>query len=89
MAAYLAGGVQRGIRDISQELRISEKEALGHLEHIARSGAHGGRRLTITPASCNSCGYVFKKRQRLGKPGRCPVCKGEDISPPSYGLTAR
>ncbi len=72
----------RTLRDISQELRISEKEALGHLEHIAL--AKGPGRLEIEPSECNSCGYVFRKRGKLGKPGRCPVCKGESISRPRY-----
>jgi len=78
---FLSGG-PRTLRDISQELRISEKDALGHLEHIARARVHG--RLEMEPAECNSCGYVFKKRERLGKPGRCPVCRSESISQPRY-----
>jgi transcriptional regulator len=78
---FLMGG-PRTLRDISQELRISEKEALGHLEHIARARGHG--RLGMDPAQCNSCGYEFRKRGRLGKPGRCPVCKSESISQPRY-----
>jgi predicted Zn-ribbon and HTH transcriptional regulator len=27
---------------------------------------------------------VFRKRDRLKAPGRCPVCKGESISDPSF-----
>ncbi|HEX9860288.1 MAG TPA: transcriptional regulator [Nitrospirota bacterium] len=81
---YLKGG-ERSIRDISQELRISEKEALDHLEHIALARG-GDERLVVTPSECGSCGYVFKKRERLGKPGRCPVCKGEKISQPLYRM---
>lgn len=72
----------RTLRDISQELRISEKEALDHLEHIAL--AKGAGRLAVEPSECNACGYVFNKRSRLGKPGRCPVCKSESISRPRY-----
>jgi hypothetical protein len=73
------------LRDISQELRISEKEALDHLEHINKSKSAG--KMTIDPAVCSLCGFVFKQRQRLGKPGRCPECKGGSISPPRYSLT--
>lgn len=83
---YLRDG-PRSLREISQELRISEDEAEGHLEHLART--KGGERLTLTPAECLSCGYVFRKRQRVGKPSRCPVCRGEHVSSPLYSVSAR
>jgi len=70
------------LRDLSQELRISEKDALGHLEHIRKARSAG--RLVVEPSECNLCGYVFKERQRLGKPGRCPKCKGGSITAPRY-----
>ncbi len=73
-----------GLREISQLLRISEKEALDHLQHIAQS-AHP-KRLKMEPAACRQCGFVFKKRDRLNTPSRCPLCKGESISPPRYHI---
>lgn len=72
------------LRGISQTLRISEKEVLGHLEHIARS-VHP-RKLVVEPAACLSCGFVFKKRERFSAPSRCPICKSESISPPLYRI---
>ena len=72
------------LREISQRFGIKEREALDHLEHIARS-AHPGR-LTIEPALCRECGFSFKKRERLKPPGRCPLCKSESISPPRYKI---
>jgi predicted Zn-ribbon and HTH transcriptional regulator len=81
---YLRGG-HRGLREISQELRISEKEAIDHLEHLARSKADG-ERLTLVPARCISCGYIFSKRRRMGRPGRCPVCRAEHIVGPLYTI---
>lgn len=83
---YLRDG-PRSLRDISQELRISEKEALDHLEHIALAkGTEAEGRLVVEPSECTSCGYVFRKRERLGKPSRCPVCKGEKITTPLYSF---
>ncbi len=84
---YLQGG-ERSVREISQELRISERDAIGHLEHLARAKS-GEMRLTLLPARCLSCGYTFNKRSRLKKPGRCPVCKGEHISGPLYTLSGK
>jgi len=80
---YLQGG-ERSLREISQELRISEKEALDHLGHIAK--AKSPVKLIITPARCGACGFTFEKRKRLGKPSRCPVCKGEHVTGPRYRM---
>jgi predicted Zn-ribbon and HTH transcriptional regulator len=82
------------VREISQEVRLSEKEVLDHLRHIAAAGGSGGaggakgaakgRRFEIIPSECFSCGFSFAKRKRPGRPGRCPVCKSERISEPRY-----
>jgi predicted Zn-ribbon and HTH transcriptional regulator len=75
------------LRDLSQIFRIREKEALEHLQHIARS-VHP-RRLTMEPASCRRCGFVFKKRERFSSPSRCPLCKSESVAPPRYHIPGR
>jgi predicted Zn-ribbon and HTH transcriptional regulator len=75
------------LREISQMFRIREKEALDHLQHIARS-VHRGR-FTMEPAGCNRCGFLFKKRDRLSTPSRCPLCKSESIFPPRFGIKER
>lgn len=73
-------------KDISSQVKITEKEAYEHLEHIRKSlvGVHG--LLIITPAACRKCGFVFKKRERLKKPGRCPVCHNEAIEAPGFSI---
>jgi predicted Zn-ribbon and HTH transcriptional regulator len=71
-------------RLISQKLHISEKEAYDHLPHIERSVTAAGKRFFITPAACNTCGYIFKSRKKPTKPGRCPKCKNERIEPPGF-----
>lgn len=68
-----------GVRDLSQALGIREKDVTAHLEHIQRSVAGQGRRLDMTPCECLSCGYVFKDRNRVKKPGRCPKCRNSHI----------
>lgn len=72
------------LREISKLFRIPEKEALDHLRHIAKS-AHP-KKLSLDPAQCKRCGFIFKKRDRLSTPSRCPICRHESISPPRYQI---
>ena len=71
-------------KEISAAIRRPEKEIGNHLEHLRKSLHAEGCRLTQVPAECRGCGFVFRKRDRLKAPGRCPVCKGESISDPSF-----
>jgi transcriptional regulator len=73
-------------KEISGEVHISEKDVYDHLEHIARSTHKTGHHLTVISAECTKCGFVFKKRERLKKPGRCPVCHGEKIQEPLFAI---
>ena len=76
-------------RQISAEVGIPEREAYAHMPHVKRSVARLGGRLAVTPAECRQCGYVFRKRERPNRPGRCPVCRGESISEPLFAVLAR
>ena len=72
--------------DISGMVGIPEKEVAGHLEHIRASLHRAGRGLVVRPAECVKCGFVFEKRERLTRPGKCPVCKGESIHAPLFSI---
>ena len=73
-------------RDISGEVRISEKEVLNNLQYIQKSLSKEKSQLRIIPAECKKCGFVFKKRERFKKPGKCPVCRGEMIKEPLFSV---
>jgi transcriptional regulator len=73
-------------KEISAGVRIPEKEVYFHLDHIQKTMTRKERRLVVTPASCLKCGFVFKKRERLTKPGRCPVCHGELVEEPLFSI---
>jgi predicted Zn-ribbon and HTH transcriptional regulator len=73
-------------KEISASVRIPEKEVYGHLDHIHKTMTRRDRHLVVTPAQCLKCGFVFKKRERLTKPGRCPVCHGELIEEPLFSI---
>jgi predicted Zn-ribbon and HTH transcriptional regulator len=71
----ILGDGEMGVRDISQTVGISEKLVYEHLEHIVRSLSAKGKQLSVDPYKCLVCGYIFKDRKRVRRPGRCPKCK--------------
>ena len=77
---------QHGAKDISQRLKIREKEVYEHLSHIKHSAAAQKKKLVVTPAKCLECAYVFESRNRFTSPGRCPRCRGEHIEDPKYRI---
>ncbi|MEA3358956.1 MAG: transcriptional regulator [Thermodesulfobacteriota bacterium] len=74
-------------REISQAIGIKEKEVYDHLGHVSRSISAQNKMLTILPAQCLSCGYVFKNRKRFTRPSRCPRCKNSHIETPKYRIS--
>ncbi len=74
--------------DLSGMARIREKDVAEHLEHLDRSLVHSGERLVVEPATCLSCGFVFRERRRLTRPGSCPQCRGTRIDPPAFRIEA-
>ena len=71
-------------RQMSAELRIPEREIYDHLEHIRKSMHTGTYRLVVQSAMCEKCGFTFRKRERLKRPGRCPMCRSESIAEPLF-----
>jgi transcriptional regulator len=76
-------------RDISQRLGISEKEVAAHMQHLDKSLRSEGNCVQIEAASCVECGYSFRKRSRMTRPGACPVCGGRRIAPPAFRIARR
>jgi len=74
--------------ELSQLLSQSEKEVVDHLTHLARAPGPG-RRFQIIPAVCKNCGFVFRKRDRLTRPSRCPLCQQQSISRPRFALVEK
>jgi predicted Zn-ribbon and HTH transcriptional regulator len=74
-------------KDISADVRISEKEIYEHLEHIQRTLNKSEHIFILAPAVCKKCSFVFRKRDRLKKPGKCPVCRSELIQEPLFSIS--
>lgn len=72
--------------DISKAVRVPEKDVYRHLAHIEKSVAGSGGRLSFSPCTCRACGFSFKARQRLTRPGRCPRCRESRIDHPVFRI---
>ena len=73
-------------KDLSQFTHIPEKDVCDHLEHIRKTLNKNNRHLETTPAQCEKCGFVYKKRDRFSKPGKCPLCHSSLIFPPRFHI---
>jgi transcriptional regulator len=73
-------------RELSAATSLREREVVAHLEHVARSLAHGEAELKIEPPRCLDCGFAFKKRERANRASRCPRCKSERLHAPRFWI---
>ncbi len=86
LEAELSAAPETGLtaRELSARVGISEKDVAGHLEHLEKSLKAGGAALTVLPAECLACGFVFRDRKRLSRPGSCPECRATRVDPPAF-----
>jgi len=82
----LLEGKTLSVKELSPEVSASEKEVYDHLEHIRMKK---DIQLVVTASECRKCGYAFRKRERLKKPGKCPICKKESITEPLFSIRKR
>jgi transcriptional regulator len=73
-------------RELSERVGVREKDVADHLAHLARSAVRRGERLVVEPAACVACGFVFRDRTRLARPGSCPSCRSTRIDPPAFRI---
>lgn len=71
-------------KQLSMRLGVPERDIAQHLLHLDKSIRRDGERLEVAPATCLSCGFVFRKRDRLTRPTGCPMCRGERIDAPRF-----
>lgn len=89
MREALADALRRApatARELSVEVGVRERDVPEHLAHLARSLEARGEALHVEPAACVACGYVFRKRDRLGRPSACPACRSTRIDPPVFSV---
>jgi len=62
------------------------REIIEDLEHVFKTAKMLGLRMVAQSAQCNSCGFVFKEREKLRTPSKCPECRSEDIKEPVFRI---
>jgi predicted Zn-ribbon and HTH transcriptional regulator len=72
--------------ELSGLVGVREKDVATHLAHIDRTLRRQGEGLEMEPAACLACDFVFKKRDRLTRPARCPICNSERVTPPRFRI---
>jgi predicted Zn-ribbon and HTH transcriptional regulator len=68
----------RTASSLARELGFDRRDIEAELRHAVRSARAEGHHLTIEPARCKDCGFLFSA-DKLTKPGRCPSCKGSRV----------
>lgn len=71
-------------QQLANYFQTTLKEILEDLEHIQKSIKP--KKLKIAPAYCRKCNFVFKERDKISKPGKCPRCKSEWIEAQMFGI---
>jgi len=75
--------------ELAQRLGIPERQVEDHLAHVVKTvGRNRDKRFILEPSGCQHCGFVFRDRTKLTKPGRCPRCRSEGLTAPRYGIDA-
>ena len=72
--------------EISVRASVQERDVAEHLRHLEHSLTHQGEQLQTCAPHCIKCGFEFTQRERHSRPSRCPRCKSERISPPSFQI---
>lgn len=73
------------LKNLAHMYNATVSEIENDLKHIALS-ARPDYKLCITPASCKKCGFLFRHRERINPPSKCPRCRSERIEPPLFSL---
>lgn len=74
-------GEPRTVSSLARELGVTRRDVEDDLQHLILSARAAGHRITVQPARCKSCGFVFGE-DRLTKPGKCPACRQTRVYEP-------
>lgn len=73
------------VAELARVEGIRPREVEEELDHVFRTVRRAGGRVVVDPARCRKCGFEFDART-LGRPSRCPGCRGTWIAEARIGL---
>jgi predicted Zn-ribbon and HTH transcriptional regulator len=77
-------------QQIAAIVKISERLIEEHLGHIMKTVARDrSLRFVLQPSECKECEFVFRDRNRLTRPSRCPRCRSESLTDPRFSIERR
>jgi transcriptional regulator len=71
----------RTLSSVAHDLGLTRPQVEDHVRHLLKTARAAGRKVTVEPARCRSCGFVFEAT-KITKPGKCPECRGTRIFEP-------
>ena len=74
-------GEPRTVSSLARELGVTRRDIEDDLQHLILSARTAGYRITVQPARCKSCDFVFGE-DKLTKPGKCPACRQTRVYEP-------
>lgn len=75
------------VAQIARQVRERPGAVESDLVHLLKSIQHTEYTAVIEPALCRKCGFEFDTG-KLGKPSKCPECKGTWIQEPRVSIRA-
>ena len=71
--------------ELAERFDITPATAMRHLEHVSRSVDSSAETFLVAPPTCRECGFD-RFDELLNRPSRCPECKSESVTEPSYAI---
>jgi predicted Zn-ribbon and HTH transcriptional regulator len=68
----------RSVSSLARALGVPRADVEDDLRHVIRTARATGYTVRLLPARCKACGFEFGE-DKLGKPGKCPACRGSRI----------
>ncbi len=70
------------VQQLADRFQTIPPDIIEDLEHIKKSIKP--KRLIVIPARCEDCGFMFKEREKIKRPSKCPKCRSERIFSPLF-----
>lgn len=82
----LAELLEKGEFDVEQLASFMDEPVRNIVHDLGHVRKSAGNRFAMIPPECVACGFVFRKRDKIKRPSRCPECREERIDGPWFTI---